>query len=62
MVHHVGPGAPSLAQPGRYEGRRQGTLPSTAPISQAAAIRRHSTRALPSSSLRYTAADRGDPA
>ncbi len=25
-VHHGGPGAPSLAQPGRDEGRRQGTL------------------------------------
>ncbi len=25
-VHHGGPGAPFLAQPGRDEGRRQGTL------------------------------------
>ncbi len=25
-VHHGGPGAPSLAQPDRDEGRRQGTL------------------------------------
>ncbi len=32
-VHHGGPGAPSLAQPGRDEGRRQGTL-SRRPISQ----------------------------
>ncbi len=39
-VHHGGPGAPSLAQPGRDEGRRQGTL-SRRPHLPGRAIWRH---------------------
>ncbi len=50
-VHHGGPGAPSLAQPGRDEGRRQGTL-SRRPHLPGRAVRRH----------RRMHRDRGDPA
>ncbi len=39
-VHHGGPGAPSMAQPGRDEGRRQGTL-SRRPHLPGRAVRRH---------------------
>ncbi len=39
-VHHGGPGAQSLAQPGRDEGRRQGTL-SRRPHLSGRAVRRH---------------------
>ncbi len=58
-VHHGGPGAPSLAQPGRDEGRRQGTL-SQRPL-PGRAVRRH-RRGLRPAVLGGTAADRGDPA
>ncbi len=56
-VHHGGPGAPSLAQPGRDEGRRQGTL-SRCPHFQGIAVRRHHSRASPSSSWRYSSRPR----
>ncbi len=59
-VHHGGPGAPSLAQPGRDEGRRQGTL-SRRPHLPGRAVRRH-RRGLCPVVLGGTAADRGDPA
>ncbi len=59
-VHHGGPGAPSLAQPGRDEGRRQGTL-SRGPHLPGRAVRRH-RRGLCQAVLGGTAADRGDPA
>ncbi len=59
-VHHGGPGAPSLAQPGRDEGRRQGTL-SWGPHLPGRAVRRH-RRGLCPAVLAVTAADRGDPA
>ncbi len=59
-VHHGGPGAPSLAQPGRDEGRRQGTL-SRCPHLPGRAVRRH-RRGLRPAVLGGTAADRGDPA
>ncbi len=59
-VHHGGPGAPSLAQPGRDEGRRQGTL-SRRPHLPGRAVRRH-RRGLRPAVLGGTAADRGDPA
>ncbi len=59
-VHHGGPGAPSLAQPGRDEGRRQGTL-SRRPHLQGRAVRRHRQGLCPAV-LGGTAADRGDPA
>ncbi len=39
-VHHGGPGTPSLAQPGRDEGRRQGTL-SQCPHLPGRAVRLH---------------------
>ncbi len=39
-VHHGGPGAPSLAQLGRDEGRRQGTL-SRRPHLPGGAVQRH---------------------
>ncbi len=53
-VHHGGPGAPSLAQPGRDEGRRKGTL-------LGGAVRRH-CRGLCPAVLGGTAADQCDPA
>ncbi len=53
-------GAPSLAQPGRDEGRRQGTL-SRCPHLPGRAVRRH-RRGLRPAVLDGTAADRGDPA
>ncbi len=59
-VHHGGPGAPTLAQPGRDEGRRQGTL-SRRPHLPGRAVRRH-RRGLRPAVLGGTAADRGDPA
>ncbi len=59
-VHHGGPGAPSLAQPGRDEGRWQGTL-SRRPHLPGRAVRRHH-RGLCPAVLGGTAADRGDPA
>ncbi len=59
-VHHGGPGAPSLAQPGRDERRRQGTL-SRRPHLPGRAVRRH-RRGLRPAVLGGTAADRGDPA
>ncbi len=59
-VHHGGPGAPSLAQPGRDEGRRQGTL-SRCPHLPGRAVRRY-RRGLCPAVLGGTAADRGDPA
>ncbi len=59
-VHHGGPGAPSLAQPGRDEGRRQGTL-SRRPHLPGRAILQH-RRGLCPAVLGGTAADRGDPA
>ncbi len=59
-VHHGGPGAPSLAQPGRGEGRWQGTL-SRRPHLPGRAVRRH-RRGLCPAVLGGTAADRGDPA
>ncbi len=59
-IHHGGPGAPSLAQPGRDEGRRQGTL-SRRPHLPGRAVRRH-RRGLCPKVLGGTAADRGDPA
>ncbi len=40
VVHHGDPGAPSLAQPGRDEGGRQGTL-SRRPHLLGGAVRRH---------------------
>ncbi len=55
-VHHGGPGAPSLAQPGRG---RQGTL-SRRPHLPGRAFRRH-RRGLRPAVLSGTAADRGDP-
>ncbi len=54
-VHHGGPGAPSLAQPGRDEGRRQGTL-SRRPHLPGRAVRRH-RRGLRPAVLSGTAAD-----
>ncbi len=59
-VHHGGPGVPSLAQPGRDEGRRQGTL-YRRPHLPGRAVRQH-RRGLCSAVLGGTAADRGDPA
>ncbi len=59
-VHHGGPGAPSLAQPGRDEGRRQSTL-SRRPHLPGRAVRRH-RRGLRPAFLGGTAADGGDPA
>ncbi len=59
-VHHGGPGAPSLAQPGRDEGRQQSTL-SRRPHRPGRAVRRH-RRGLRPAVLGGTAADRGDPA
>ncbi len=59
-VHHGGPGAPSLAQHGRDEGRRQGTL-SRCPHLPGRAVRRH-RRGLCPAVLSGTAADRGDQA
>ncbi len=59
-VHHGGPGTPSLAQPGRDEGRQQGTL-SRRPHLPGRAVRRHH-RGLCPAVLGGTAADRGDPA
>ncbi len=56
----VGPGAPSLAQPGRDEGRRQGTLPRR-PHFPGGDVRWH-RRVLCPAVLGGTAADRGDPA
>ncbi len=53
-VNHGGPGAPSLAQPGRDEGRRKGTLLGRA-------VRRH-RRGLCPAVLGGIAADRCDPA
>ncbi len=53
-VHHGGPGAPSLAQPGRDEGHRQGTL-SQSPRQGCSAT---PSRALPSSSQRYSSRPR----
>ncbi len=50
----------SLAQPGRDEGRRQGTL-SRRPHLPGRAVRRH-RRGLRPAVLGGTAADRGDPA
>ncbi len=58
-VHHGGPGAPSLSQPGRDEGRRQGTL-SQGPHLPGRAVRRHGQGLCPAV-LGGTAADRGDP-
>ncbi len=55
-VHHGGPGVPSLAQPGRDEGRRQGRLHLPG-----RAVWRH-RRGLCPAVLGGTAADRGDPA
>ncbi len=52
-VHHGGPGAPSLAQPGRDEGRRQGTLFLTPPSPREGCSATPS-RASPSSSRRYS--------
>ncbi len=60
VVHHGDPGAPSLAQPGRDEGGRQGTL-SRRPHLLGGAVRRH-RRGLCPAVLGGTAADRGDPA
>ncbi len=54
-VHHGGPGAPSLAQPGRDEGRRQGML-SRRPHLPGRAVRRH-RRGLCPAVLGGTAAD-----
>ncbi len=59
-VHHGGPGVSSLVQPGREEGRRQGTL-SWPPHLPGRAVRRH-RRGLYPAVLGGTAADRGDPA
>ncbi len=59
-VHHGGPGAPSLVQPGRDEGRQQGTL-SRRPHLPGRAVWRH-RRGLRPAVLGGTAADRGDPA
>ncbi len=59
-VHHGGPGAPSLAQSGRDEGHRQGTLPRR-PHLPGGAVRRHH-RGLCPAVLSGTAADPGDPA
>ncbi len=59
-VHHGCPGAPSLAQPGRDEGRRQGTLPRR-PHLPGGAVRGHH-RGLCPAVLGSIAADRGDPA
>ncbi len=59
-VHLSGPGAASLAQPGRDEGQRQGTL-SRRPHHPGGAVRRH-RRGLCPAVLGGTAADRGDPA
>ncbi len=59
-VHHGGPGAPSLAQPGKDEGRRQGTF-SRRPHLPGRAVRRH-RRGLYPAVLGGTAADRGEPA
>ncbi len=59
-VHHGDPGAPSLAQPGRGEGRWQGTL-SQRPHLPGRAVQRH-RRGLCPAVLGGRAADRGDPA
>ncbi len=59
-VHHGGPEAPSVAQPGREEGRRQGTL-YWRPHLPGRAVQRH-RRELCTAVLGGTAADRGDPA
>ncbi len=58
-VHHGGPGAPSLAQPGRDEGRRQGTLPRP-PISQGGLFG-DTVEGFAQQSRRYSSR-RGDPA
>ncbi len=56
-VHHGGPGEPSLAQPGRDEGHRQGMLPRCPPSPRRGCSVTPS-RALPSSSRWYSSRPR----